>query len=139
DLKPDNIMLGDYGEVYVLDWGVAKIFGEDDGDFADVGSGSGERATRAGTAIGTPGYMAPEQVRGAADLDGRADVYTLGCVLFEILTGESLHPRGHAGMENALEQRDLRPSLRAPDRDIPPELDALCAEATAFAREDRIQ
>jgi len=130
DLKPDNIMLGDFGEVYVLDWGVAKILGEDDGDFADIGSGSGERATRAGTAVGTPGYMAPEQVRGRADVDGRADVYTLGLVLFEILCGEPLFPRGTDGMQAALADYDARPSTRAPDRDIPPELDALCEHAT---------
>ncbi|HSD89743.1 MAG TPA: serine/threonine-protein kinase [Kofleriaceae bacterium] len=140
DLKPDNIMLGDFGEVYVLDWGVAKIIGEaEDGDFADIGSGSGEHATRAGTAIGTPGYMAPEQVRGLADIDGRADVYTLGCLLFEILAGEPLHPRGQAGMEAALAGGDARPSVRAPDREIAPELDALCVAATQVERADRIQ
>jgi eukaryotic-like serine/threonine-protein kinase len=140
DLKPDNIMLGDYGETYVLDWGVAKIIGEEDGEFADIGSSSsGEHATRAGTAIGTPGYMAPEQVRGASDIDGRADVYTLGCLLFEILAGEPLHPRGPAGMQDALDARDSRPSMRAPTREIPPELDALCAQATASGRDDRVQ
>jgi serine/threonine-protein kinase len=139
DLKPDNIMLGDYGEVYVLDWGVAKVLGEDDSAFADVTSGSGEHATRAGTAVGTPGYMSPEQVRGQSDVDGRADVYTLGCLLFEILSGETLHPRGNAGMQNALSAPDARPSHRSPDKDIPPELDALCVKATAFERDSRIQ
>ncbi|MDB4956341.1 MAG: Serine/threonine protein kinase PrkC, regulator of stationary phase [Myxococcales bacterium] len=137
DLKADNIMLGDFGEAYVLDWGVAKVLGEDEGDFADVGSGSGERATAVGTAIGTPGYMAPEQVRGI-DIDGRADVYTLGCLLFEILAGEPLHPRGFEGLQSALIGREARPSLRAPDRVIPPELDALCVDATAVDREKRI-
>jgi serine/threonine-protein kinase len=139
DLKPDNIMLGDFGETYVLDWGVAKILGEDDGEFADIGSSSsGEHATRAGTAIGTPGYMAPEQVRGASDIDGRADVYTLGCLLFEILCGEPLNPRGPEGMQTALETRDTRPSQRAPGREIPPELDELCVKATHVEREQRI-
>jgi serine/threonine-protein kinase len=138
DLKPDNIMIGDLGEVYVVDWGVAKITGEEDGDFGDVGSGSGEHATGTGVAIGTPGYMAPEQVRGAADVDGRADVYALGCLLFEILAGQPLHPRGHDGLRSALEGPDARPSLRAPDRNIAPELDALCVHATHVAREDRV-
>ncbi len=141
DLKPDNIMLGDFGEVYVLDWGVAKIAGEHDEDFTDVDSsgGSGENATLAGTTIGTPGYMAPEQVRGIKDIDGRTDVYTLGCLLYEILSGQALHPRGYEGLQSALFKTDNRPSEVAKDRNIPPELDALCAQATAPEREVRIQ
>ncbi len=147
DLKPDNIMLGDFGEVYVLDWGVAKVIGEEDGDFADVDSGSGEHATQQGTAIGTPGYMAPEQVQGKP-IDGKCDVYTLGCLLFEILACEPLHPRGVEGMSSAVTGRDARPSVRAPGRDIAPELDAICVDATQYdptkrptARElgDRVQ
>ncbi|MGN6110070.1 MAG: serine/threonine-protein kinase, partial [Kofleriaceae bacterium] len=137
DLNPNNVMLGDFGEVYILDWGVAKVVGEDDGEFADVDSGSGEHATAVGTAIGTPGYMAPEQVRGWTDIDGRVDIYTLGCLLFEILAGEPLHPRG-AGLRSALDGIDARPSARAPGRDIPPELDALCVQATALDREQRV-
>jgi eukaryotic-like serine/threonine-protein kinase len=137
DLKPDNILLGDFGEVYILDWGVAKIVGEDDGgEFADLHSGD-QHATRAGAAIGTPGYMAPEQAHGLPDVDGRADIYALGCVLFEILAGEPLHPRPgdtapHTG------ERDPRPSQRTRGRDTPPELDALCAAATAPERAERI-
>jgi eukaryotic-like serine/threonine-protein kinase len=140
DLKPDNILLGDFGEVYVLDWGVAKVIGEDDdGEFADVISGSGEHATAVGTTIGTPGYMAPEQACGMPDIDGRTDIYTLGLVLFEILAGEPLHPRGPEGMRSALVGRDARPSQRTPAREIAPELDALCVAATATDREQRIQ
>jgi serine/threonine-protein kinase len=138
DMKPDNILLGDFGEVYILDWGVAKLIGEDDGEFADVGSGSGEHATAVGTTIGTAGYMAPEQACGMPDIDGRVDVYALGCVLFEILSGQPLHPRGVAGMRSALAGPDARPSQRAPGREIPPELDALCVAATATERDQRI-
>jgi eukaryotic-like serine/threonine-protein kinase len=139
DLKPDNILLGDFGEVYILDWGVAKIIGEDDdGSFADVGSGSGEHATAVGTTIGTPGYMPPEQVSGSPDIDSRTDIYALGCVLFEILAGEPLHPRGSEGIRSAAAGGDARPSRRAPDRKIAPELDALCVEATAADRDARI-
>ena len=138
DLKPENIMLGDFGEVYVLDWGVAKVVGEPDGDFADIGSGSGEHATAAGTTIGTSGYMSPEQVRGAADIDGRTDVYALGCVLFEILAGQMLHPKGNMGLASAVAGIDAHPSKRAPDREIPPELDEICVQACAKERAQRI-
>ncbi|MEP6859294.1 MAG: serine/threonine-protein kinase [Deltaproteobacteria bacterium] len=134
DLKPDNIMLGDFGEVYILDWGVAKVIGEHE-DFDDVDSGSGEHATKAGTAIGTPGYMSPEQVRGS-DIDGRADIYTLGCLLYEVLAGEPLHPRGFHGLESAVKGLDARPSQRG--HGVPPELDALCVAATQKDRDDRI-
>jgi serine/threonine-protein kinase len=139
DLKPENILLGDYGEVYILDWGVAKVIGEDDdGEFADLSSGGDEHATRAGTAIGTPGYMAPEQAQGLIDVDGRADIYALGCVLFEILTGEPLHPRGGDTTQRTTSERAQLPSQRARGRDIPPELDELCAQATVADRAERL-
>jgi serine/threonine-protein kinase len=124
DLKPENLVLGDFGEVYVLDWGVAKIVDEGS-DFADVNVYFG---TAEGVMIGTPGFMSPEQIRGDIDLDGAADVYALGCVLFEILTGIPLHPSGRAGLASALAGIDTRPSSRVGD--VPPELDELCVQAT---------
>jgi len=137
DLKPANIMLGDFGEVYVLDWGIARIDDEvvrhsfADVDTLDLGG------TLEGTTLGTPGYMSAEQVRGDADLDRRADVYALGCILFEILAGTPLHPRGLAGLASALGGVEEQPSSRAPERSIPPELDAVCLAATKLDRRDR--
>ncbi len=137
DLKPENIVLGDFGEVYVLDWGVAKIVGEHDPDFTDV-TGSGEHATGAGISIGTPGYMSPEQVRGEVEIDARADIYSLGCVLFEILADQMLHPTGKAGLASAVAGIDARASQRTPWRAVPPELDQLCVAATRTDRTERV-
>ena len=138
DLKPANIMLGDFGEVYVLDWGVARVSGGDDErpSFSDIDTADGT-GTVAGAILGTPGYIAPEQIRSEADLDGRADVYALGCILFELLSLQPLHPRGQAALSVALVGTDARPSIRTPERDIPPELDAICVRATALDREQR--
>jgi serine/threonine-protein kinase len=140
DLKPDNIVLGDFGEVYVLDWGVAKIVGEPDADLADITSGAedSETGTMPGTVIGTPGFMSPEQVRGLVDVDARTDVYALGCILFQIMSRQMLHPAGKAALATALTGLDARPSVRTPERSIPPELDELCVLATALEREKRI-
>jgi serine/threonine-protein kinase len=135
DLKPANVVLGDFGEVYVLDWGIARIAGTADGErresFGDITTMDGGE-TVAGAILGTPGYISPEQIRGELDLDGRADVYALGCILFELLALSPLHPRGQAALGSALAGVDARPSLRAPERDIPPELDAICVRATAL-------
>jgi serine/threonine-protein kinase len=140
DLKPANIVLGEFGEVYVLDWGVARVAGADDADrasFSDIASFDGTE-TVAGAILGTPGYISPEQVRGDLDIDARTDVYALGCILFELLALSPLHPRGQAALGSALGGVDARPSVRAPDRDIPPELDDLCVRATMVDREQRL-
>ena len=141
DLKPANIVLGDFGEVYVLDWGVARVMSEEERpSFHDVGTMAEHASyneTAAGSILGTPGYIAPEQIRGETDLDGRADVYALGTILFEILTLYPLHPRGQAAIASALAGVDARPSRRAIDRVVPPELDAICVRATAVERADR--
>ena len=139
DLKPENIMLGDFGEVYVLDWGLARVTGELSQRFARIDGhpedGDSGR-TLAGDLLGTPGYMAPEQIRGEP-VDVRADVYALGCLLYEILTGRPPLPRGLAALDLALGAAELRPSVRCPEADVPVELDELCARATAGDREQR--
>jgi serine/threonine-protein kinase len=125
DIKPQNIVLGDFGDVYVLDWGVAKVRDDEDAPSVEP-EPAGDVATRAGAQIGTLSYMAPEQLEDSRDVDARADVYSLGCVLFEILAGEGLHSgRGRS------RPVDARPSLRAPSREVPPELDEACLAATA--------
>jgi serine/threonine-protein kinase len=142
DLKPSNVMLGDFGEVYVLDWGLAKIVGAPDprppSEPPVVSSGERSAHTVQGATMGTPGYMAPEQARGET-VDGRTDVYALGAILFELLALEPLHPHAsaRAAIDSTLGGVDARPSARAPQRDLPPELDVVCARATAAAPDDR--
>ena len=104
DLKPSNVMVGAFGEVQVMDWGLAKVLPrggavddatagrrDDSGTViatARVGEDEGDRS-RAGSVLGTPAYMAPEQARGEVDrLDERCDVFALGSILCEVLTGE---------------------------------------------------
>jgi len=133
DLKPTNIMLGDFGEVYVIDWGLARVLDEADdvGDEDEASRDSrAELATRVGAVLGTPGYMAPEQVRGEP-AGPPADVYALGSILFELLTCEPLHPRGEDALVSTLTAGPQSPAQRAPDRGIAPELDALCLAAQA--------
>ncbi|MCX5744151.1 MAG: serine/threonine-protein kinase, partial [Proteobacteria bacterium] len=135
DLKPANIMLGDFGEVYVIDWGVARVLSErpaaaqNDIDTLDEGSET------AGM-LGTPGYMAPEQIDGS-DVSTATDVYALGAILFEILTAEPLHPRGRGAIATTLDTPQDAPAKRKPDREIPPELDTACFDALAREPKDR--
>ncbi len=137
DIKPSNIMLGDFGEVYLLDWGIAKVL-ESEGESLDLQMDL--NATMPGEIIGTLGYVAPEQARGkVAQLDARTEVYALGCILFEILTLRPLH-EGHDRfdlLKSTTLGCDARASVRAPERDIPPELDRICVRATLLDQAER--
>ncbi len=116
DIKPDNVMLGEFGEVYLTDWGIAVT--------------TSDRITHGESQlVGTPSMMAPEMLSGDPDkIDARTDVYLLGATLHMALTG---HPR-HAGTEHHALLRlveESSPSSYPPS--VPPELGALCNRATA--------
>jgi tRNA A-37 threonylcarbamoyl transferase component Bud32 len=147
DLKPANIMLGDFGEVYVLDWGVARVLTDTTRAPSESDISTLDDGTQTGALLGTPGFMSPEQIKGMPATQP-ADVYALGAILFEILAGESLHPRGSAAISSTLSSPQDAPARRRSDRSIPPELDAVCVvalseepEARPTARElaDRVQ
>jgi len=137
DIKPDNVMLGDYGEVHLMDWGLAKV-GADSGeiDTARVESGL---ETQYGSLKGTLPYMSPEQMLGQTDLlDSRTDIYALGCLLYEMLT---LHPAfdpTDAEMIVKVQMGDF-PDVaeRNDDRSVPESLAAICRKAMAKEREER--
>jgi tetratricopeptide (TPR) repeat protein/tRNA A-37 threonylcarbamoyl transferase component Bud32 len=142
DLKPQNVVLGDFGEVIVLDWGLAKMVGAAEGEATPVaiesaGDDTGER-TVAGQVLGTPAYMAPEQAEGRLDLlDARTDVYGLGAVLYEVLAGRA----PFAGPDNAAVLRRVVHEPPAPPRSAVPgtprALEAVCLKALAKRPADR--
>jgi tetratricopeptide (TPR) repeat protein/tRNA A-37 threonylcarbamoyl transferase component Bud32 len=142
DLKPANVMLGGFGEVIVLDWGIAKMVDRPEGaeEFPEVSVTAEARgdATLAGRVLGTPAYAAPEQAEGRIDLlDPRTDTYGLGTILYEILTGRPPHEGATTVevLQNILARET--PRARAADPSVPRALDAVCAKAMAKARPDR--
>ncbi|HEY1551426.1 MAG TPA: protein kinase [Kofleriaceae bacterium] len=127
DVKPGNIFLpnGRLDQVKVLDFGVARV-------------AAGDRfATRTGVMIGTPGYMAPEQARGDRDVGSRADVFALGCVLFEALTGTPPFAGDHVMAVLAKILLEQAPRLADVRPEIPRDLDQLVARCLAKLPEER--
>lgn len=146
DIKPRNIMVGSFGEVLVVDWGLAKVINCPDvvRPMASMRSNPEGDAYRTvnGTAVGTPAYMSPEQAAGEVDnLDRRCDIYSLGVILYESLAGVSPYVRGEARkvmhqVSNALWTRlDQRPEGHG----LPRALVAIVHRAMAFDRKERYQ
>jgi eukaryotic-like serine/threonine-protein kinase len=144
DLKGQNVVVGDFGEVVVLDWGLAKAL---DGSEAEL-SGYVDDAFSAGAAnvgltiqgqtLGTPAYMAPEQARGRVDeIDARTDVYGLGAMLYEVLTGHAPFSGSDTRevLKNVCEKEPTPP--RSLSADIPLTLETVCLRALAKNPADR--
>jgi serine/threonine protein kinase len=122
DLKPDNIMLQDRGKAHdivrVLDFGIAKL--------RDESRATALAMTQAGDLLGTPQYMAPEQINGGA-IDGRTDVYALGCLMYEMVTGRMPFeaPTVVALLSKHILEMPVPPSQRRPELGLPPSIDLL--------------
>ena len=128
DIKPDNILLED-GQAIVADFGVAHA----------VTSAGDEQLTKTGVTLGTPAYMSPEQAMAERDLDGRSDVYALGCVLYEMLAGQPPFTGPSAQSIIARHALEQVPSITIVRGTVPPEIDDAISQAMAKVRVDRFK
>jgi len=126
DIKPENIML-ETGHAVVADFGIATL----------VDSISAGRLTETGHAPGTPYYMSPEQASGDEAVDGRSDIYALGCVLYEMLTGEPPFMGSSAHVVMARKLAGVIPSIRVARDTVPEALEAIAIRALARVPADR--
>ncbi|MDB4928110.1 MAG: hypothetical protein JWM10_594 [Myxococcaceae bacterium] len=146
DIKPENIMVGEFGQVYLMDWGVARVvepkaFGRDDVQSPEELERPDGSPTRAHL-YGTPAYMAPEQAIGLHDaIDERTDVYLLGAVLYEMLTGKAPHPGDTlmAVVWQAASGVVVPPRDRVPHLELPEGLCRTAMKALASKPNDRYQ
>ena len=152
DLKPANIMVGAFGEVLVMDWGLAKPIGFTTEQIDDAEVATLDRADRVttdrriggaetlhGTVQGTPAYMAPEQAISGSSLNEGCDIYALGGILYTVISGQQ--PIEGDTIEDLLAsviEHELQPpSRRVPTAGVPSELEAIVLKAMAFRRQDR--
>jgi tetratricopeptide (TPR) repeat protein len=139
DIKPANVMVGAFGEVQVMDWGLAKVLGEPDAG-SPLGDDPKQDHTHAGTVLGTPAYMPPEQARGEVGaVDRRSDVFGLGAVLGAILTGKPPYADEDDGsVTERARQGDLaRAFARLDDCGADAELISLCKRCLSPRPDDR--
>src|SRR5438445_440201 len=126
DIKPENILVSG-GEAVVADFGVARA----------ITQAAGTRLTETGIPVGTPAYMSPEQASGGGPLDGRSDVYSLACVLYEMLVGEPPYTGASAQVVIAKRFTDPVPSVRRLRETVPSAIDSAITRALAKAPVDR--
>ncbi|MCA9260820.1 MAG: serine/threonine protein kinase, partial [Planctomycetales bacterium] len=140
DVKPENILVGSFGEAVLLDWGVAKVWAVDTS--LDEERERHEILTDVNQRPGTPLYMSPEQVRGGGnEIDARTDVYSIGAVLYELLTlSEPLRgAQVRETFDKIVNEMPIEPRKRAPRRNIPPALAALAMKSLQKNPSDRYQ
>jgi len=125
DLKPDNILFDQYGDAYLADFGIAKI-----AEVTAALTGSG--------LIGTPAYMSPEQVKGET-IDGRSDIYSLGIILYEMLSGKQPYEATTPWGVLSKHVNEPMPSILSKTATLPPQLDTIMTRATAKDVNDRFQ
>ena len=138
DLKPANIMVGSFGEVYLMDWGLAQLRGAGVELSREEGS---PRLIREGKASGTPGYMSPEQARGQwSACDERTDVFSLGAVLYHLITGRApfAGESAQAALSHAIHNQYDPPQL-ASAHVVPPELIRIVEKALRADPAERFQ
>ena len=140
DLKPENVMLGEFGEVLVMDWGLAKIR-----DFDEilaphnVADPDDYTQTQEGVVLGTPLYMPPEQAVGdIANTDERSDVFSLGAILYEIITGRMLYDGATvAEIINKAASVDFKPPSSTPKGST--DIEKICLKSIQKQKKDRYQ
>src|SRR3989475_8326563 len=126
DIKPENVLL-EAGQAVVSDFGIARA----------ITAAAAENLTETGTTVGTPAYMSPEQSAGSRELDGRSDIYSLGCVLYEMLAGHPPFLGATAQEVLARHSMDAVPPLRAARPTVPAGVEEALGTALAKVPADR--
>ncbi|MCA9503681.1 MAG: serine/threonine protein kinase [Spirochaetaceae bacterium] len=143
DIKPANILMGPFGEVLLLDWGLAKVWSETPEEVPDMPLlvDTDPSLTAQGKLQGTALYMSPEQVDESPTLDHRSDLYSLGVVLYEVLAGQHMvaGENVHELIDEIRNKRFPRPSEIAKDRRIPRQLEEICMRCISKDPDERIQ
>lgn len=143
DVKPGNLLLGPFGEALLLDWGLAKVWSMTEEQVPPMPRVDAEEPslTSQGSLQGTALYMSPEQIAESPDIDHRTDIYSIGAVLYEVLTLEEMVVGANVDelLQHAQEAPVVPPSVRAPDRYVPPILDQICMHCVEKDPEDRYQ